>query len=157
MAQNRVIGKDGDLPWHISEDLKHFKRTTLGKPIIMGRKTFESIGRPLPGRTNIIVTRQADFVAEGTLTASDFIAAIARGAAIARDDGVDEIMVIGGGEIYAQALPHADRIYLTEVQAEIGGDTVFPALDPAIWHEKDRVPHPSDGDTPGYDFLRLER
>jgi len=157
MARNRVIGRAGKLPWRLPAELQYFKSVTMGKPIIMGRKTFESIGRPLPGRTNIIVTRQADFVAEGTLTASDFIAAKARGEAIARDDGVDEIMVIGGGEIYAQALPHADRIYLTEVQAEIGGDTVFPALDPAIWHEKDRVPHPSDGETPGYDFLRLER
>jgi len=157
MARNRVIGRAGKLPWRLPAELQHFKSVTMGKPIIMGRKTFESIGRPLPGRTNIIVTRQADFVAEGTLTASDFIAAKARCEAIARNDGVDEIMVIGGGEIYTLAMPYARRIYLTEVQADIDGDTMFPELDPTVWHERDRKSHRPDQNTPGYDFVLLER
>ena len=156
MARNRVIGRNGKLPWRLPAELQYFKAVTMGKPIIMGRKTFDSIGRPLPGRTNIVVTRRADFSVEGIVTAADLSAAIALGEAAARENDVDEIMVIGGGEIYAQSLPRADRIYLTEVQAEIDGDTVFPALDPTVWHERDRRPNPADGDIPGYDFVRLE-
>ena len=123
----------------------------------MGRKTFESIGRPLPGRKNIVVTRRANFVSDGVLISNNLTAAIALGKAIASEDNVDEIMVIGGGEIYAKALSDADRLYLTEVHADIDGDTFFPALDRGLWREKSRNSHSADGDKPGFDFILLER
>jgi len=157
MARNRVIGRNGDLPWQLPADLRHFKSVTMGKPIIMGRKTFESIGRPLPGRKNIVVTRRANFISDGVLTSNNLTAAIALGKAIASEDNVDEIMVIGGGEIYAKALSDADRLYLTEVHADIDGDTFFPALDRGLWREKSRNSHAADGDKPGFDFILLER
>ena len=157
MARNRVIGRNGDLPWQLPADLRHFKSVTMGKPIIMGRKTFESIGRPLPGRKNIVVTRRANFVSDGVLISNNLTAAITLGKAIASEDNVDEIMVIGGGEIYAKALSDADRLYLTEVHADIDGDTFFPALDRGLWREKSRNSHAADGDKPGFDFILLER
>ena len=157
MASNRVIGRNGGMPWHLPADLRHFKRTTLGKPLIMGRKTFASIGRPLPGRTNIIVNRNADFNAEGIIVAADFGDAMRRAARIAQADGVNEIMVGGGGEIYACALPHATRIYSTKIDREIDGDTVFPELDPAQWREGGRVVHPGCNDAPPYSFVMLDR
>ena len=157
MARNRVIGRNGDLPWQLPADLRHFKSVTMGKPIIMGRKTFESIGRPLPGRKNIVVTRRANFVSDGVLISNNLTAAIALGKAIASEDNVDEIMVIGGGEIYAKALSDADRLYLTEVHADIDGDTFFPALDRGLWREKSRNSHAADGDKPSFDFILLER
>ena len=157
MARNRVIGRNGDLPWQLPADLRHFKSVTMGKPIIMGRKTFESIGRPLPGRKNIVVTRRANFISDGVLISNNLTAAIALGKAIASEDNVDEIMVIGGGEIYAKALSDADRLYLTEVHADIDGDTFFPALDRGLWREKSRNSHSADGDKPGFDFILLER
>jgi len=157
MARNRVIGRNGDLPWQLPADLRHFKSVTMGKPIIMGRKTFESIGRPLPGRKNIVVTRRANFISDGVLISNNLTAAIALGKAIASEDNVDEIMVIGGGEIYAKALSDADRLYLTEVHADIDGDTFFPALDRGLWREKSRNSHAADGDKPGFDFILLER
>ena len=157
MARNRVIGRNGELPWQLPADLRHFKSVTMGKPIIMGRKTFESIGRPLPGRKNIVVTRRANFVSDGVLISNNLTAAIALGKAIASEDNVDEIMVIGGGEIYAKALSDADRLYLTEVHADIDGDTFFPALDRGLWREKSRNSHAADGDKPGFDFILLER
>jgi dihydrofolate reductase len=157
MARNRVIGRNGDLPWQLPADLRHFKSVTMGKPIIMGRKTFESIGRPLPGRKNIVVTRRANFVSDGVLISNNLTAAIALGKAIASEDNVDEIMVIGGGEIYAKALSDAERLYLTEVHADIDGDTFFPALDRGLWREKSRNSHAADGDKPGFDFILLER
>ena len=157
MARNRVIGRNGDLPWQLPADLQHFKSVTMGKPIIMGRKTFESIGRPLPGRKNIVVTRRANFVSDGVLISNNLTAAIALGKAIASEDNVDEIMVIGGGEIYAKALSDAERLYLTEVHADIDGDTFFPALDRGLWREKSRNSHAADGDNPGFDFILLER
>lgn len=157
MARNRVIGRNGDLPWQLPVDLRHFKSVTMGKPIIMGRKTFESIGRPLPGRKNIVVTRRAKFVSDEVLISNNLTAAIALGKAIASEDNVDEIMVIGGGEIYAKALSDADRLYLTEVHADIDGDTFFPALDRGLWREKSRNSHAADGDKPGFDFILLER
>lgn len=136
VARNRVIGADGDLAWRIADDLKWFKKITLGKPIIMGRKTYRSIGRPLPGRDNIVITRAADFVVEGVLSARSIPAAleVARDCAERRD--VDEICVIGGGQIYEQMLAAADRIYLTRVAAEIDGDTLFPEIDSALWDEQ---------------------
>ncbi|MBQ0708703.1 MULTISPECIES: dihydrofolate reductase [unclassified Ochrobactrum] len=132
-AENGVIGRDNDMPWRLSTDLKRFKALTLGKPVIMGRRTWESIGRPLPGRPNIVVTRDKGFRAEGASTAASLDEAIALGQKLAAEAGVEEVCVIGGGKIYAQALPLADRIHLTRVLAEIDGDTRFPEIDPQLW------------------------
>ena len=122
-ADNRVIGKDNDMPWHLPADLAYFKKTTLGKPVIMGRKTYESIGRPLPGRQNIVISRNADYQAEGV----DVVATVDEALALAK--GVEEIMVIGGGAIYEHCLPAADRLYITHINAHVDGDTQFPAYD----------------------------
>ncbi len=136
VSRNGVIGRAGGLPWHLSSDLKLFKTITLGKPIIMGRKTWESLPRkPLPGRANIVITRQVEFKAEGA-----YVVATAE-AAIAKAGAVDEIAVIGGGEIYHMFLPLADRIYLTEVNLEVEGDTYFPTLDSGHWTETRAEPH----------------
>ncbi|MEL4375687.1 dihydrofolate reductase [Brucella cytisi] len=132
-AENGVIGRDNDMPWRLSTDLKRFKALTLGKPVIMGRRTWESIGRPLPGRPNIVVTRDNGFQAEGASATGSLEEAIALGQKLAADLGVGEVCVIGGGEIYAQTLPLADRIHLTRVLAEIDGDTHFPEIDLQIW------------------------
>ncbi len=153
VARNGVIGRGGDLPWRIPADLRFFKATTMGKPMIMGRRTFESIGKALPGRTSIVVTRQADFAAEDVEVAGD----LAQALKIAADLGAEEAMVIGGGEIYAAALPRADRIYLTEVHIDAEGDVHFPPLDPAQWRELSRDDHPAEGDTPAFSFVILER
>jgi dihydrofolate reductase len=131
MAENNVIGKDGGLPWHIPADLMHFKAVTMGKPIVMGRRTYESIGRPLPGRLNIVVTRDPSRRWDGVEVVQSLPAALERAAA----HGADEIMVIGGGDLYRAALPLAQRIYLTRVHEAVEGDTVFPDLDPAEWRE----------------------
>ena len=132
-ARNRVIGRDGDLPWRYPEDLQHFKHVTLGHSILMGRKTFESIGRALPGRRNLVITRQADFEAPGCDVFTDFDVAVR--SAQRRDDLP---FVIGGAAIYALALPHVTHLYLTEIQDEVAGDTFFPALDESDWAEMDR-------------------
>lgn len=132
VARNGVIGRAGDLAWKISDDLKRFREITLGKPVIMGRKTYDSIGRPLPGRVNIVVTRRAAAV-EGCLVAASVEEALRLGAKAAADLDTDEICVIGGAEIYAATLPLASRIYLTEVEAEVEGDTFFPSIDPGQW------------------------
>ena len=153
VARNGVIGRDGDMPWHISADLKHFKATTMGKPIVMGRRTFESIGKALPGRPNIVVTRTADFAADDVEVAADFDQALALAAAY----GTDEVVVIGGGEIYAAALPRANRLYLTDIDLDVEGDVYFPALDRAQWHEVARQDHPAEGDTPAFSFVTLDR
>ena len=130
ISRKCVIGRDGGLPWHISSDLQRFKAITMGKPIIMGRKTWESLPRkPLPGRQNIVITRQKNFVADGALVAGDL------NAAIALAGGADEICIIGGGDIYRQALPLTDRLYLTEVDMDVEGDTRFPDFDPNEWRE----------------------
>ncbi len=135
VARNGVIGAEGGLAWKISDDLKSFKAATIGKPIIMGRKTFDSIGRPLPGRDNIVVTRSPSFVADGIFIARTVEGAIklARGLAMERD--ADEIAIIGGAEIYAQTLPRTQRIYLTRVDAEVEGDVCFPEIDSREWTE----------------------
>jgi len=137
-SENNVIGAAGELPWRLSEDLKHFKATTMGKPIVMGRKTWESIGRPLPGRQNIVITRQAKFNAEGC----DVVASLDEAAATAGDE--QEIMVIGGGEIYSLALPMAGRLYLTRVHTKIDGDAFFPEIDETEWRLIDEVHHEAD-------------
>ncbi len=131
-ARNGVIGKDGGLAWKISDDLKRFRAITTGKPVIMGRKTYDSIGRPLPDRINIIVTRRTAPI-DGVLLAASIEDALRLGAEAAAHLDTDEICVIGGAEIYAQALPLAGRIYLTEVEADVEGDTRFPEIDPAGW------------------------
>lgn len=151
MARNGVIGKDNQLPWRLPADLRHFKTVTMGKPIIMGRKTFDSIGRPLPGRTNIVVTRDPAYRAEGCVVAHS----IEAGLAAAGD--AEEVMVIGGADFYRQLLPRTDRIYLTLIDAEVEGDTWFPELDPARWHERSREDHVADADNPyPYSFIVLE-
>ena len=134
MTSDRVIGLDGDMPWHIPEDLKHFRRVTVGHAIIMGRKTHESIGRPLPKRQNIVVTRNSEAAFEGCDVAHSLSEAIG----MARRAGDDEPRIVGGGAIYALALPLATRMFLTEVDLDVSGDTFFPAYDPMEWREVDR-------------------
>jgi len=130
VAENRVIGSDGKMPWRLSTDMKRFKRLTMGKPVVMGRKTFESIGKPLAGRPNVVVTRQPGFQPEGATVAPNLDAALAL-AAERQEDG--EVIVAGGGEIYAAAIGLAERLYITHVEARPEGDTRFPDIDPAIW------------------------
>ncbi len=133
VAENGVIGRAGAMPWRLSTDLKRFKALTLGKPMIMGRKTFASIGGALPGRTTIVVTRSKDFAVDGVLIAHDLGEAFRLATGVARQSGADEIIVAGGGDIYAQALAIADRLHVTHVHAAPEGDTNFPAIDPAVW------------------------
>jgi dihydrofolate reductase len=138
MANNSAIGKDNQLLWHLPEDLQYFKRTTMGKPIVMGRKTFESIGRPLPGRLNIVITRQTDWQHEGVKVVHTIEDALRLAEAQSIIDGMDEVMVIGGAEIYKTALPVADKLYITRVDAEIDGDAFFPEVDDSVWQETSR-------------------
>jgi len=128
-SKNNVIGNGGELPWRLSDDLKRFKAVTMGKPIVMGRKTFESIGRPLPGRQNIVTTHQESFLADGC----DVVQSIEQAVEVA--GAAEEIMVIGGSQIYAAFLPIADRIYLTRVHTEVEGDALFPILDESEWRQ----------------------
>ncbi|MEM7461889.1 MAG: dihydrofolate reductase [Pseudomonadota bacterium] len=140
IGDNDVIGVEGGLPWRLSSDLKRFKQITMGKPIIMGRKTYESIGKPLPGRLNIVVTRNSDFSADGIEIVSGIEAGIARARQHAELNDVDEICVIGGGEIYSKTIGSADRLYITHVLASPEGDTKFPEIDQDYWqiaHEED--------------------
>jgi dihydrofolate reductase len=133
VARNGVIGRDGGLPWRLSTDMKRFKAITMGNPIIMGRKTFQSIGRALPGRVNIVVTRDARFEAEGATVAASIQAALDVAKEAARSSGGNRVCVIGGGEIYRLFLPLADCVHLTHVESEPEGDTVFPTLNAAEW------------------------
>ncbi len=136
IAENGVIGRDNGLPWRLSSDLKRFKAGTMGKPIVMGRKTFESIGKPLPGRLNIVVTRDPAFRAAGAEVAGSLEEALTLARVRARCmAGADEICVVGGGEIYRQALPIADRLHVTHVLADFDGDARFPPIDPAEWRQ----------------------
>jgi len=152
MSLNRVIGHANRLPWHLPADLQFFKRMTLGKPIVMGRKTFESIGRPLPDRVNIVITRQRDYWAEGCQVAHSLPQALALAEPAA------EIIVIGGASLYVQVLERVERIYLTLVAAELEGDTWFPELDWAQWRQRWREDHPADArHTHPYSFILLER
>ena len=138
IAENGVIGAGGALAWRISDDLKWFKKVTLGKPLIMGRKTFQSIGKALPGRDNIVVTRDQEFSAPDIFVARDVNEALSMAARFAEEREADEICVIGGGEIYAQLLPRADRIYLTRVEAVVEGDVYFPKFDLDEWSQERR-------------------
>lgn len=157
-AENGVIGRDNALPWHLPEDLAYFRRVTMGKPLIMGRRTFESIGRPLPGRTNIVISRNPRFTAEGIRVVASLDDALQLARDIALADGVDELLVIGGAEIYAQAIPRADRLYLTMVHAVVEGDAFLPPIDWREWREAGRERHRGSGDNPhDYSFLVYER
>jgi dihydrofolate reductase len=152
LANNRVIGIENRLPWRLPEDLAHFKALTLDHPILMGRKTFESLGRPLPGRTNIVITRNAGYRPDGCLVADTIPAAIAS----CKD--ADELFFIGGAELYAQAIPLADRLYLTEVDIEAEGDAWFPDYDKAAFREVARVSQRGEkGDALDFAFVVYER
>ncbi|MEL3927543.1 type 3 dihydrofolate reductase [Aeromonas enteropelogenes] len=146
MAQDRVIGKDNQMPWHLPADLAHFKRVTLGKPVLMGRKTFESIGRPLPGRRNLIISRNAAYAApEGTEVFPSIEAVLAT---LAEVGEVNELMVIGGGHLYGQLLAKADCLYLTRIELAVEGDTRFPAFDDGQWQLVESEAYPADEKNP---------
>ena len=158
IAENGVIGSQGAIPWRIKSDMKRFKALTSGKPVVMGRKTFVSIGRPLPGRTNIVVTRDPDYSAAGVVVTHSFAdaRAIAKGDALRRF--ATEIAVIGGAEIYAQWMASADRLEITEVHAKPEGDTRFPAIDAADWEEVARVQNPaSPDDSADFSYVTYRR
>lgn len=152
MSEDRVIGKDNRLPWHMPADLKQFKKITSHKPVLMGRKTWESIGRPLPNRTNIVISRSGETNIEGAQVFSSIVEALAE------VEDQEEVMVIGGAELYRQFLPLADRMYLTYIHGSFDGDVRFPDFDPTEWKEKDRKPHPADENNAFcYTFLILDR
>ncbi|MBS7541469.1 dihydrofolate reductase [Ancylobacter lacus] len=159
VAENGIIGRGDGLPWHVSGDLKRFRAITWGKPLIMGRRTFESIGRPLPGRTSIVVSRDAELsLPEGVLLASSLDAAIARAGVEAQRLGVAEAAVVGGADIYAQALPHADALRLTRIHGAPAGDVVFPALNVPDWREIAREgPFQGEKDEFAFSFVDYER
>ncbi len=158
VARSGVIGVGGALPWRISDDLKWFKKVTTGKPVIMGRKTFTSIGKALPGRDNIVVTRSQGFKAPGAFTTGAISEALLLARGCARDRRVDEVCIIGGAEIYAQALQLATRIYLTRVNAEIDGDAHFPDLKPEEWSERrESVCEQNPRNDYSCEFFMLER
>ena len=133
VAENGVIGSDQTIPWRVPSDMAFFKKTTMGKPIVMGRKQFETVGKPLPGRANIVITRQRDYQPDGVLVFHDVETALAEAGKIAEADGVDEIMIIGGGELYAQLMARADRLYITHIDLSPSGDVRFPAIAPEQW------------------------
>ena len=182
IAGNNAIGKDNGMIWHLPEDLKHFKRTTLGKPIIMGRKSFEALGKPLPGRPNIVVSRtykdlanqnptkvfeEMEAVEKGSepkINAGPFLYAsiedgIAAAKDMAREMNLDEVFITGGGEIYKQTLPYTDRLYLTVLDRDYEGDTFFPEIDWTQWDVIAKETHPADdaNDRPAFTFFTLER
>ncbi|MGB6452766.1 MAG: dihydrofolate reductase [Steroidobacteraceae bacterium] len=154
MAENGVIGRDNGMPWHLPDDLKRFKSLTIGKPMLMGRKTFDSIGKPLPGRTSLVLTRSRDWSAPGAVVVHSLDEAVERagqlpveragGGPVSQVDGLPELVCVGGAEVYRLALPRARRIYLTRVLGSMEGDTVFPPLDERAWRETRREPHPAD-------------
>lgn len=153
LSSNRVIGADKQMPWHLSADLKKFKQITLGSPIIMGRKTFESIGRPLPGRTNIVVSRNAAYQPEGVVVFTSLAAALNHACSES-----EQVFVIGGASLYEAALPLATELYLTQIHREFAGDTYFPALDMSAWREVEREDVDDDPQVAfKYSFLRLLR
>lgn len=151
-SDNNVIGNRGKIPWDIPEDLQYFRRATEGKPVFMGRKTFESIGHPLPKRRNIVISRRAEYQAVGCEVVQSLQEALHRCEGMS-----EEVFVIGGGEIYAEALSHADRIYLTRVHVDIGGDAYFPDFHPEEWMEVSCEKHVAEGNRPAFDFLVYER
>jgi dihydrofolate reductase len=153
-SKDRVIGVDNSLPWHLPADLKFFKTMTLGKPVVMGRKTFDSVGRPLPNRTNIVITRQEGWAAEGVKVVGSVAAALR----LAAEERPEEIMIVGGEQIYREVLPLADRIYLTEVDIDVEGDAKFPELSAEEWDREVLEEHPIDDEgRPAFRFTRLNR
>jgi dihydrofolate reductase len=158
-ARNGVIGRDGTLPWRLKSDMAWFKANTLGKPVIMGRKTWESLPkRPLPGRTNIVLSRDQSFETIGALVCETFSEAVQIAREQAAEDGVDEVCVIGGSTLFEAALPKAKRLYLTEVEADVAGDVTFPVFDESAWSEVSRESHPAgEQDEYPFTFRVLER
>ncbi|MCC7091278.1 MAG: dihydrofolate reductase [Nitrosomonas sp.] len=154
MAMNRIIGQNNKLPWHLPADLKHFKFLTMGHIIIMGRKTYESIGKSLPGRTNIVVTHQHQFNAPDAIVVHSIESALKVSEA---QSSTHEIFVIGGEQLYRQTLPICQRIYITEIQRDFAGDTVFPTFDLTDWQETERVKHVSENGDLEYHFVVLDR
>jgi dihydrofolate reductase len=158
IAENGVIGRNGGLPWHLSSDLKTFRRVTMGKPVIMGRKTFQSLKKPLEGRDNIVVSRDESFQHDGAIVERDLAAALARARGCAQARGVEEIMVIGGTDVFKEALPLARFIYKTEVHGRPAGDAYFPEVDWGQWEEVARTPLPKGPrDEFAATFVVLER
>jgi dihydrofolate reductase len=158
VAENGVIGQGGQLPWRLKSEMAHFRAATIGKPVVMGRRTYASIGKPLKDRTNIVVTRNRTFAAAGVLVAPSVAAALAaaRGDALRR--GVDEIAVIGGADIYAQCMAQADRLLITQVHLRPTGDTKFPIIDPATWSAAGRSEHEAGpGDEAGFSIIEYKR
>ena len=152
MGNDRVIGIENRLPWRLPADMKHFRALTMGKPVLMGRKTFDSIGKPLPGRTNIVVTQDPNFHPEGVTVAHSIAEALLGG------EDAEEIMVIGGASFYAQLLPRAQRLYITAIHHDFAGDAFFPAWNPGEWREIAREDHSGDGDNIyPYSFITLVR
>lgn len=158
-SRNGVIGREGGLPWRLKSDMALFKANTLGKPVLMGRKTWDSLPRrPLPGRTNIVLSRDGSFEPTGAVACADWTDAVSIAREQAADDGVEEVCVIGGEALFALALPKARRLYLTEVDAEVEGDVRFPEFDESAWREVRRDPHPAgEGDDYPFTFRILER
>ena len=153
-AGDGTIGHQGKIPWRIPADMRHFKAVTMGKPCIMGRKTWQSLPKqPLPGRTNIVVTRDRGFKAQGARVAHSFADAVA----LAEAENPAEIAVIGGADIYREAMSQAKRIYLTEVHADFGGDVRMPSFDPGLWDETAREDHAAESGTPAFSFVTLDR
>lgn len=154
MGENGVIGRDNRMPWHLRSDLKRFKALTWGKPMIMGRKTFESIGKPLPGRESVVVTRDRDFRAEGAYVVHSVEAAMEKARQLAVELRADEIAVIGGGEVFAQLMGQADRIHVTVIHASPEGDARFPDIDPGQWVEESREAHaPGEKDDHAFTYV----
>ena len=158
MSENRIIGRSNELPWHLPGDLKYFKQTTLGSPIIMGRKTWESLGRPLPGRSNIVVSRNNQLTIEQVQTADSLTGAIKLAREVAVPDNVSEVFVIGGAELYKEAFPLADRLYLTRVHAEVEGDTYLEGFKEKDWIEISRETfNAADHEGHNYSICILEK
>lgn len=158
VGENGIIGKGNELPWRIKSEMQYFKRTTTGKPIVLGRKSFESLGKPLLDRTNIIISRNPDYHIDGCVTVTSLDEGLAAARDVAARDGVDEIFIGGGAEIYRQTLPVADRLYLTEVHLAPEGDTLFPAFDRTAWREIKREFHAAkEGESADYTITVLER
>ena len=154
VAQNGTIGLNGGMPWHISADLRYFKEITIGAPIIMGRKTYDSIGGALPGRTNIVITRNPDYSLIDAIVVNDSDTGVRRALALAEINGDPEIFVIGGSEIYLHTIEKADRLYLTEIEADYLGDTFFPDFEDEIWEETSRTSHlPESDGAPKFSFV----
>lgn len=152
-AKNGVIGKDNALPWHLPADLKYFKFITMGKPIVMGRKTFDSIGRPLPGRQNIVITRDTSWHADGITIIHDVEDLVS----VLDDPDANEVMIIGGAQIYNALIDKADRLYITEVDLDVDGDAFFPKLKKDEWTQVSCDPHPAQDSQPSYSFIMYER